>query len=70
MRGLFSYLVNQKQQFCFSKNAIYKKYIFTQAMKKRQNLYRAEPAYRISSNPLDIMYEIMTNGPVQGKKLF
>ena len=39
-------------------------------MKKRQNLYRAEPAYRISSNPLDIMYEIMTNGPVQGKKLF
>lgn len=34
----------------------------------RTELYRSQPAYRISSRENDIKYEIMTYGPVQGKE--
>ncbi|KAK3875506.1 hypothetical protein Pcinc_019625 [Petrolisthes cinctipes] len=33
---------------------------------QNRNLYRMEPAYRISSKVEDIQWEIMNNGPVQG----
>ncbi|XP_042204646.1 uncharacterized peptidase C1-like protein F26E4.3 [Homarus americanus] len=32
---------------------------------QRRNLYRTEPAYRISGKEVDIQWEILTNGPVQ-----
>lgn len=32
----------------------------------RTELYRSQPAYRVSSRENDIKYEIMTYGPVQG----
>lgn len=38
-----------------------------QAVYKREDLYRTEPAYRISGKEEDIQWEILTNGPVQGK---
>ncbi len=34
----------------------------------RTELYRSQPAYRISSRENDIKYEIMTYGPVQGNE--
>lgn len=32
---------------------------------QRKNLYKTEPAYRISGKEIDIQWEILTNGPVQ-----
>lgn len=40
---------------------------FPQAEYKRRELYRMEPAYRISGKEEDIQWEIMTKGPVQGE---
>ena len=49
------------------------------AVAKRQSLFKMQPAYKVGrKNTLkhprrtefDIMYEIMTHGPVQGKKKF
>jgi len=36
----------------------------------RTDLYRSQPAYRISNRENDIKYEVMTFGPVQGKVPF
>ena len=35
-------------------------------LSERTELYKTGPAYRIKSDENDIMYEIMTSGPVQG----
>lgn len=41
----------------------------TQMQIKRQNdFYGMEPAYRISGSEEDIQWEILNNGPVQGER--
>ncbi|KAB7506522.1 putative peptidase C1-like protein [Armadillidium nasatum] len=44
--------------------------VATQFPMNRKELYTTEPAYRIASKEGDIMWELMTNGPVQGKFIF